>query len=94
MSVTIICSIVTGLAQLASLYGVNIADLIPQITAAIGAQINATVAIAGVVGAIYGRVRAKTTIAPLGTTSATKLLLLVLAAGSAWLLSGFPLFHS
>lgn len=71
LSVTIISSIVGGLAQIAQLFHVNIADLTPAITDAIGQQINATIAIAGAVGAIYGRIRATTQIHPslLGRTS-------------------------
>jgi len=88
LSITIISAIVSGLAQLAGLFHVNISDLIPQITIAVGDQIRATVAIAGVVGAIYGRIRATSTIQPLGSTPTRNILLLVLAAGSVWTLFG------
>ena len=58
-SLTIIGAVVSGLAQLLNLFGLNIADLVPAITDAIGKEINATVAISGVVFAIYGRATAK-----------------------------------
>jgi len=81
LSVTIISSLVAGLAQVANLFHINITDLTPAITDAIGQQINATIAIAGAVGAIYGRIRATKQVTLGSTSPSVKLLPFALALG-------------
>jgi hypothetical protein len=88
-SKSILGSLIAAVIYICGLFNLHIADLAPQILDAVSKQIDATVTIAGLVVAIYGRWTAKAQIKPLGPTPlATKSLLLVLVAGSASVLIG------
>ena len=55
-SKSILGSLVAALVYIAGLFGLHLADLAPQILDGISKQIDATMTIAGIVFAIYGRV--------------------------------------
>jgi hypothetical protein len=89
LSATIISTVVGAVVSFLNLFHVNLSDLVPQITDAVGQIINATIAAAAVVGAVAGRFNAHKTQITLGPTPpALKVLLLVLAGGSASVLIG------
>jgi hypothetical protein len=84
-SKTILGVIVSAVVYIAGLCGWHIADLAPQILDAISKQIDATITIAGLVFAVYGRVTAKTqvTLGPTPSPGKTGLLLALLVPGVA-----------
>ena len=84
LSSTVISGVVGTILAFLNLAHINLSDLTPQITDAIGQVINATLTVAALVGVIVGRFNAHKTQITLGSVSpAARLLLLVLAAGAA-----------
>ena len=78
-SKSILGSLVAALVYIAGLFGLHLADLAPQILDGISKQIDATMTIAGIVFAIYGRVVATKAIKSGSLPPGVGQLLLVLA---------------
>lgn len=79
LSTTIVSAVIGTIVSFLNMFHINLSDLVPQITDAVGQTVNATVAVAAVVGAIYGRFRAHKSQVTLGPSSPKKAGLFLLA---------------